>query len=112
MSYARARLYLGTSCVGMWVTLSSVALLVGLPQHVLATGSSWSAADVWQLVGVVFLYTFVQGTFDFFGGFFCLKSMGATPPVCPDSSGTGFVVPPCKVWFYSASAWRCLWAHG
>ncbi len=82
MSYARARLYLGMSCVGMWVTLSSLALVFALPQRLLSS-SSGALGDLWQLVVFVFLYGAVQAAFDFFGGFVLPKEYGRYTPRLP-----------------------------
>ena len=90
MSYARARLYLGISCVGMWVTLSAVALLFGLPERVLSLSATWSLADVGQLVAVIFIYTFLQGAFDLFGGFVLPKEYGRYTPSLPKFLGHWF----------------------
>jgi hypothetical protein len=83
MSYARARLYLGISCVGMWATLASLALVVGLPQRLLSSSSSGALSDVWQLAMFVFLYTSLQATFDLFGGFVLPKEYGRYTPSLP-----------------------------
>ncbi len=83
MSYARARLYLGISCVGMWVTLSALALLFGLPERALSVSATWSLADVGQLIGVFVLYAFLQGAFDLFGGFVLPKEYGRYAPNLP-----------------------------
>jgi hypothetical protein len=74
MSYARARLYLGTSCVGMWVVLSVVALAFGLPAKLLSTSPAWG--DEGQLIGVVFVYACLSGAFDLFGGYLLPKEYG------------------------------------
>ena len=76
MSYARARLYLGVSCVGMWTVISALALLFGLPGRILSEGTLWSLADTWQLASVILLYAFLQGAFDLFGGFVLPKEYG------------------------------------
>ena len=72
MSYARSRLYLGISCVGMWVTLCALALSFRLPERILSPSIAWSLTDLGQLVSVLFLYAFLQGAFDLFGGFVLL----------------------------------------
>ena len=90
MSYARARLYLGISCVGMWVTLSAVALLFGLPERVLSLSATWSLADVGQLIAVIFIYTALQGAFDLFGGFVLPKEYGRYTPSLPKFLGHWF----------------------
>lgn len=80
MSYARARLYLGISCVGMWVVLSSVALLFRLPARIVSTSTAWSLTDVTQLLTVVLVYAALQGAFDLFGGFVLPKEYGRYTP--------------------------------
>lgn len=77
MSYARARLYLGISCVGMWVVVSLFLLGFRLPERLLSTLVTPSTGD-YQLIGVVFLYAFVQGAFDLFGGYVLPKEYGRT----------------------------------
>ncbi len=80
MSYARARLYLGISCVGMWTVVSALALLFRLPGRILSESTLWSLADVTQLVSVILLYAFLQGAFDLFGGFVLPKEYGRYTP--------------------------------
>ena len=80
MSYARARLYLGISCVGMWTTLSVLALLFGLPERILSESTLWSLTDVTQFASVILLYAFLQGAFDLFGGFVLPKEYGRYTP--------------------------------
>lgn len=80
MSYARARLYLGTSCVGLWVVISSVALLFDLPGRVLSVSRTPAWADAAQLAAVIFVYAAIQGAFDLFGGFFLPKEYGRYAP--------------------------------
>jgi len=80
MSYARARLYLGTSCVGMWVVLSGVALAFGLPARLLSASPVWG--DEGQLVGVALVYACLSGAFDLFGGYLLPREYGrVTPPL-------------------------------
>lgn len=80
MSYARARLYLGMSCVGMWAMLSGLALAFALPQRLFSSSSSSAPSDVWQLAAFVLLYAAAQATFDFFGGFVLPKEYGRYTP--------------------------------
>ena len=80
MSYARARLYLGVSCVGMWTVVSALALLFRLPGRILSANTLWSLTDVTQLASVVLLYAFLQGAFDLFGGFVLPKEYGRYTP--------------------------------
>lgn len=94
MSYARSRLYLGISCVGMWTTLAALALLFGLPGRVLSGSTVWSLADAGQLAGVVLFYASLQGAFDLFGGFVLPKEYGRYTPTLP-----GFL----RHWFRGAA---------
>lgn len=82
MSYARARLYLGSSNVGMWVVVSSAFLLFGVPERIFRTSPAASWADVTQLAAVILVYAAVQGAFDLFGGLLLPKEYGRyTPPL-------------------------------
>lgn len=81
MSYARARLYLGASCVGMWVVISAVALTFDLPARVFSTSARWGAGEL-ELLGVVFVYAALSGAFDLFGGYLLPREYGRfTPPL-------------------------------
>ena len=81
MSYARARLFLGTSCVGMWVVIAATSLAFGLPERVFSSSSSLTAG-FGQLVSLVFAYAVISGAFDLFGGFLLPKEYGrVTPPL-------------------------------
>jgi len=73
MSYARARLWLGISCVGTIVVLTSVLLAFKIPTKLLATNANASWSDVSGLLAVVFAYAFISGPFDFFGGYILPK---------------------------------------
>lgn len=90
MTYARARLYLGSSCVGLWVVISSVLLLFDLPGRVFSTSPTPSWTDVTQLAAVIFVYAAVQGAFDLFGGFFLPKEYGRYAPRLPAFLGRWF----------------------
>lgn len=79
MSYARARLFLGTSCVGMWVVVAALSLAFGLPEQVFSSSISLTAG-FGQLVGVIFAYTAISGAFDLFGGFLLPKEYGRVTP--------------------------------
>lgn len=81
MSYARARLYLGASCVGMWVVISAVALTFDLPARVFSTSARWGAGEL-ELLSVVFVYAALSGAFDLFGGYLLPREYGRfTPPL-------------------------------
>ena len=73
MSYARARLWLGISCVGTIVVITSVLLAFGIPTKLLTTNANASWSDVSGLLAVVFAYAFISGPFDFFGGYILPK---------------------------------------
>ncbi len=79
MSYARARLFLGTSCVGMWVVIAAASLSFGVPERVFSSSTSFTAG-FGQLVGVIFAYTAISGAFDLFGGFLLPKEYGRVTP--------------------------------
>lgn len=68
MSYARARLWLGISGVGMLVLLCLIALVFRAPMRLLHTGDQPLWRDGGELAAVLFVYAAVQGAFDFFGG--------------------------------------------
>lgn len=76
MSYARARLWLGISCVGTMVVVSLLLLLFQVPRHLLFTGSAGGWAEAGQLAGVLFAYAFLSGPFDLFGGYVLPKEYG------------------------------------
>ncbi|ADI13398.1 hypothetical protein [Truepera radiovictrix] len=76
MSYARARLYLGISCVGMWTVLSLFLLGFRVPERVFSVSTLPSWSDLTQLVGATFVYAFLQGAFDLFGGYVLPKEYG------------------------------------
>ncbi len=82
MSYARARLYLGSSNVGVWTVLSSVLLLFGVPERIFRMSPTPSWADVTQLAAAILVCAAVQGAFDLFGGYFLPREYGRyTPPL-------------------------------
>ncbi len=73
MTYARARLWLGISCVGTMVVVSVLLLLFRVPAQLLARGMAPFGTEVAQFVGVLFAYAFLSGPFDFFGGYILPK---------------------------------------
>ena len=83
MSYARARLYLGSSNVGVWTVVSSVLLLFGVPERIFQTSPTPAGADVAQLAATILVYAAVQGAFDLFGGYFLPKEYGRYTPTLP-----------------------------
>ena len=76
MTYARARLWLGISCVGTMVVVSVLLLLFRVPAHLLAIGRSPFGTEVAQLAGVLFAYAFLSSPFDVFGGYILPKEYG------------------------------------
>ncbi len=58
----------------MWVVLSVVALVFGLPGQL--SSAVALTAGVGQLVGIVFLYATLSGAFDLFGGYLLPKEYG------------------------------------
>lgn len=73
MTYARARLWLGISCVGTMVVVSVLLLLFRVSSYLLATGMVPFGTEVAQLAGVLFVYAFLSGPFDFCGGYILPK---------------------------------------
>ena len=73
MSYARARLWLGISCVGTIVVITGLLLAFKIPTTLLATNANASLSDVANLLAIVFVYAFVSAPFDFFGGYILPK---------------------------------------
>ncbi len=76
MSYARARLWLGISCVGTMVVMSLLLLLFQVPRHLLFTQGAGGRAEAGQLASVLFAYAFLSGPFDLFGGYVLPKEYG------------------------------------
>ena len=76
MSYARARLWLGISCVGTIVVVSLLMLLFRIPLRLLSTGLSDLGTNIGLLASVLFAYVFLSGPFDFFGGYILPKEYG------------------------------------
>jgi hypothetical protein len=93
MSYARARLWLGITCVGTIVVITIALLLFRIPIKLLAADADASWADFSNLLAVVFAYAFVSGPFDFFGGYILPKEYGKTVNGFPSFA---------KVWFKGA----------
>ncbi len=78
MSYARARLWLGITCVGTIVAITIALLLFSIPIKLLIVEADASWSDFSNLLAVVFAYAFVSGPFDFFGGYILPKEYGRT----------------------------------
>lgn len=69
MTYARARLWLGISGVGFWVTLSCLFLWNGLPARVFSTQPAGMTEEIQELVFLVTAYILLSAPFDFLGGY-------------------------------------------
>jgi len=79
MTYARARLLLGISCVGTIVVLSSVSLMTGVHRREFdSSGSLLSGAGL--LAAFVGVYVCVQLPFDLLGGYVLPKRFGRRVP--------------------------------
>ena len=83
MSYARARLWLGISCVGTIVVVSLLMLLFRIPLRLLSTDHSDLGTNIGLLAGVLFAYAFLSGPFDFFGGYILPKEYGKSTVCLP-----------------------------
>ena len=93
MNYARARLWLGITCVGTLVVITIALLLFRIPIKLLTAGADASWSDFTNLLAVVFAYAFVSGPFDFFGGYILPKEYGKTANGFPSF---------LKMWFKGA----------
>jgi hypothetical protein len=69
MTYARARLWLGISGVGLMVVLSILALLLHWPKAVFAGFNPGLASDVWGLLWIIALYAAIHIPLDYIGGY-------------------------------------------
>lgn len=78
--YGRARLWLGISAVGTMVTLSTLALALGLPAKVQpAIDASWTT-QVTGLLLFFITYALIQFPFDWMGGYWLPKRFGRAHP--------------------------------
>lgn len=68
MTYARARLWLGISCVGTVVSLSATALIADAPARLFETSRGSIAGDLRALAAFVGTYLLLQLPFDVLGG--------------------------------------------
>lgn len=73
MTYARARLWLGITGVGSLVTLSTVALITGLPFLMLTHESSFGLDQLLQLSATTGLFVLWLLPLDFLGGYLLPK---------------------------------------
>jgi hypothetical protein len=67
-TYARARLWLGVSCVGFFVTLAAVALVVDATPKLFSTESQPASADALALLAFGIAYAALHLPFDLLGG--------------------------------------------
>ncbi len=78
LTYARARLFLGTSAVGTLVVLSALALVLDLPGRFLPTApGAWPIDAAWIAL-VVALHVAVLAPFDLFAGLLIPREYGRT----------------------------------
>ena len=69
MSYARSRLWLGMSGVGLIVLLALGLLLMRLPLSLLPTDLTWSSADLIALGSILAVFVVFMMPLDFLGGY-------------------------------------------
>ncbi|MGB7345294.1 MAG: hypothetical protein WBD20_13855 [Pirellulaceae bacterium] len=69
MTYARTRLWLGISGVGLIVFISSFLLLTGLPLELLSNSQSWNAGDLYGLSVMISCLAAVMLPLDLLGGY-------------------------------------------
>jgi hypothetical protein len=78
LTYARARLFLGTSAVGTLAVLSVAALLLDVPGRLWPTAPGPWAADAAWIALAVALQAAVLAPFDLFAGFLVPREYGRT----------------------------------
>jgi hypothetical protein len=78
LTYARARLFLGTSAVGTVTVLSAAALLLDVPGRLWPTAPGPWAADAAWIALAVALQAAVLAPFDLFAGFLVPREYGRT----------------------------------
>ena len=69
MTYARARLWLGVTGVGSLVTITTIALTLGLPYTLLARNEGFGVLELLQLTAVTGLFMLWLMPLDFLGGY-------------------------------------------
>lgn len=72
--YGRARLWLGMSAVGTIVTLTSLALVTGLPERAAALFPEHLPGQIGLLLAFVLTYAILHLPFDLFGGYLLARS--------------------------------------
>lgn len=80
MTYARARLWIGISGVGMIVVISALMLAGGIPQLLLPNAEHWQRADLIGLSLFVVALIVVVLPFDMLGGYVLPKRFGREVP--------------------------------
>lgn len=78
--YGRARLWLGMSAVGFFVTLATVLLLAGVPSRVQPMFSDQWWGQVGMILLFVTAYAVVHVPFDLFGGYILPRRYGRAHP--------------------------------
>ena len=85
MTYARARLWLGISGVGFWVTLAATLLLTqATPFSDSYTAQPSLANDAKKLSGWLGFYVLLSAPFDWLGGYWLPRRFGRTAPPLPN----------------------------
>jgi len=69
MTYARSRLWLGITGVGSLVIIATIALIVGLPQTLMGSSTSFGSTEFLQLSAITGLFMLWLMPLDFLGGF-------------------------------------------
>jgi hypothetical protein len=78
--YGRARLWLGMSAVGTFVTLTILGLLFDLPGRIQQSIATTTWGQACGLFGCVLIYAAIQLPFDLLGGYLLPKQFGRTHP--------------------------------
>ena len=78
MTYARARLWLGITGVGSLVTLSSIALVSGIPQDLLSANERFGFHEMLQLLCVTGFFILWMMPLDLLGGFLLPRHFNKT----------------------------------
>jgi hypothetical protein len=76
MTYARARLLLGITCVGSLVSISALALWKELPQSLLPSSATFGFRELLQIAAVMGLFVLWLLPFDYYGGFWLPARFG------------------------------------
>lgn len=76
MTYARARLWLGISGVGLIVVITVTMIFADIPYLLLPKTEQWQAIDVLALFGFAVALIVVMLPFDLFGGYLLPKRFG------------------------------------